>query len=213
MKLETAKRKLSDIPFFNKNDLRFYEDNESNLNLNIKYWLNSGKIKSLKKGWYFFPDKYELRGDKNLVLEMVANEMVKPSYLSADYVLSKFGVLTEAVFSLTSMTVKSKRSIENDLGAFRYYPISKKLFKGYGAKSREDRLIFEADLSKALFDFLYIRFYREKQANENNLENLRIDWGSVSKEDFLKSEKYLKDANSKNIKKLYELIKKKYYVA
>ncbi len=208
MKFKILEKEFEKVPLFKKRDLRLFERNKNNLDLNIKYWLNSGKLINLKKGWYVITDKEK---KKRFFLEFLANKTIEPSYLSADYVLSKNNLLTEGVFSFSSMTTKTKREINNKLGSFRYYSISNNLFKGYFVKKVKDLFIFEAELPKAFFDFLYIRFFKERKPNEGNLKNLRINWENMSKKDFLKSKKYLKYTKSKNMEKLYNIIKKKYY--
>jgi len=212
MKFQDFSFKLNDLLIFNKTNLRLLEKKESNLNLNIKYWKKSGKIISLKKGWYLLAEKYEKESEKDSYLEFVANKLIEPSYLSGEYVLSKYGVLTEAVAGITSMTIMSGKEIKNKLATFRYYSISNKLFLGYKTeKKRGNIVIFEAELSKALFDFLYVRFFRNQVINEKSVEDLRINWENISAKDFEKSRAYLEETRSKRMMALYDIIKNKYY--
>lgn len=212
MKFQDFSFKLNDLLIFNKTNLRLLEKKESNLDLNIKYWKRSGKIINLKKGWYLLAEKYEKESEKDFYLEFVANKLIEPSYLSGEYVLSKYGVLTEAVTGITSMTIMSGKEIKNKLATFRYYSISDKLFRGYKTeKKRGNIIIFEAELSKALFDFLYVRFFRNQVINEKSVEDLRINWENISAKDFEKSREYLKETRSRRMTALYDIIKKKYY--
>jgi hypothetical protein len=212
MKFEDFSFKLNNLLIFNKTNLRLLEKKESNLDLNIKYWKKSGKIISLKKGWYLLAEKYEKESEKDSYLEFIANKLIEPSYLSGEYVLSKYGVLTEAVTSITSMTTMSGKEIKNKLATFRYYSISDKLFRGYKTKKkRGNMIIFEAELSKALFDFLYVRFFRNQIINKKSVEYLRINWENISAKDFEKSRAYLKETRSRRMMVLYDIIKNKYY--
>ena len=212
MKFEDFSFKLNNLLIFNKTNLRLLEKKESNLDLNIKYWKKSGKIISLKKGWYLLAEKYEKESEKDSYLEFIANKLIEPSYLSGEYVLSKYGVLTEAVTGITSMTTMPGKEIKNKLATFRYYSISDKLFRGYKTKKkRGNMIIFEAELSKALFDFLYVRFFRNQVINEKSVEYLRINWENIPAKDFEKSREYLKETRSRRMMVLYDIIKNKYY--
>jgi hypothetical protein len=212
MKFEDFSFKLDDLLIFNKTNLRLLEKKESNLNLNIKYWKKSGKIISLKKGWYLLAEKYEKESEKDSYLEFIANKLIEPSYLSGEYVLNKYGALTEAVTGITSMTTMSGKEIKNKLATFRYYSVSDKLFRGYKIKKKRGNIvIFEAELAKALFDFFYVRFFRNQAINEKSVENLRINWENISAKDFEKSRAYLKGTRSRKMTALYDIIKNKYY--
>ncbi len=196
---------------FNKNTLRSLEKNPEALNYNIKYWLKQKKIISLKKGLYVLADKYRQAENKDGYLEYIANQMIQPSYLSVEYVLAKYQILTEAVNAITSMTQKTSRGIINDIGSFRYYSLSPRLFCGYKIKYYQGAPIAEAEKSKAFFDFLYLRFLSQRPINAEAVEDLRLNWENISASDFKKAEKYLKFTRSRRMVELFALIKKQYY--
>lgn len=196
---------------FNKNTLRILEKNPEALNYNIKYWLKQKKIISLKKGLYILADKYRQANNKAGYLEYIANQLVQPSYLSVEYVLAKYQILTEAVNAITSMTSKTGRGIINDIGSFRYYSLSPRLFCGYKIKYYQGAPIAEAEKSKALFDFLYLRFLSQRPISIQSLEDLRLNWENISVSDFKKAEKYLSLTRSRRMIELFALIKKQYY--
>jgi len=196
---------------FNKNVLRPLEKNSSTLSANINYWLKQKKIIGLKNGWYVLADIYRQATDKDGYLEYIANQLLKPSYLSMEYVLAKYQVLSEPVNALTSITTKSGREIINDLGAFRYYSLAPRLFFDYNIKYYQGAPIFEAEKAKALFDFLYLRFLKGQPVNASALANLRLNWENISPADFKKAEGYLKLVKSQRLIALFSMIKKQYY--
>lgn len=196
---------------FNKSTLRSLERNPEALNYNIKYWLKQKKIISLKKGLYLLADKYSRMNNKDGYLEYIANQMVRPSYLSVEYVLAKYQILTEAVNAITSMTPKTGRGIINDIGSFRYYSLSPRLFCGYKIKYYQGAPVAEAEKPKALFDFLYLRFLSQRTINTRAIEDLRLNWENISASDFRKAEKYLSLTRSRRMADLFALIKKQYY--
>ncbi|MBU4057026.1 hypothetical protein KJ695_03910, partial [Patescibacteria group bacterium] len=71
--------------------------------------------------------------------------------------------------------------------------------------------IFEAEKSKALFDFLYLRFLSRLPVNTEVLDALRLNWENISAADFKRAAGYLKLADSRRLTNLFELIKKQYY--
>jgi len=196
---------------FNKNILKTLEKRPDVLNSNIKYWLKQKKIIGLKNGFYVLADRYYRAGNKDIYLEYIANQLVAPSYLSVEYVLAKSQILSEPVNALTSVTTKTSRGKINDLGSFRYYSLSPRLFSGYKIKYYQGAPVYEAEKPKALFDFLYLRFLRRQPINAKALEALRFNWENISATDFKQAEKYLKFTNSRRLLDLFRLIKEKYY--
>ena len=137
--------------------LKNFEKNANTLDANIKYWLNSDDLIALKNGLYTFSEQYKNEVNKDAFLEYAAGQLVTPSYLSLEYIMSKYQLLSEPVRSITSVTNKSTREYKNKLGVFRYYTINPKLFCGYEAKFIDTAPIMVATKSKAVFDYLFRR--------------------------------------------------------
>lgn len=210
MKYKKIKEKYNNLLILNKETLRTLEINENTLNNNIKSWIKTGKLILLKKGSYIFKEDYQKEKNKDFLLEYISNTLVKPSYLSCEYVLTKYQLLTEAVYGITSVTVKNTREYNNKLASFRYYSIKSSLFTGYKTIYKNNRPIYEATKPKALFDYLYIYFFRNKNINRKAIEELRINWELINKKEFKEIYKYAKIAKNKRILKLIELIKEAY---
>lgn len=211
MNFDKLLQKSQKLLVFNKSSLLALEKNPKVLSANISYWLKQKKIIGLKNGWYILADKYRQSENKDSYLEYIANQLVQPSYLSAEYILAKYQVLSEPVNVLTSMTTKTSREIINDLAAFRYYSLSPKLFFDYNVRSYQGAPIFEAEKPKALFDFLYLRFLRSRSINDGAVNELRLNWENISVTDFKKAERYLKLVKSQRLFLLFSIIKKQYY--
>lgn len=211
MQFSKIREKLSPFLIFNKNTLRAFEKREESVNAGVKYWMKNGKIVQLKKGTYLLNDRWEKEIQKDLYLEYIANKLLEPSYLSFEYVLAKYQILSEPVSALTSATVKSSREFSNALGSFRYYTLAPNLFCGYAAKEESDFPVCEASKGKALFDFLYIRFLKQKPIAAEEVENLRINWENISRKEFEQAKSYLKFTKSKRVKEIFNIINKQYY--
>ena len=205
MDFKTLQKNTKELLIIDKNTLRNLESSEDALDLNIKYWLKKGKLIGLKKGVYILRDKWEKERNKNDYLEYLANQLLLPSYVSLEYVLSKYQIMTEAVNAITSVTPKSGRSFNNELASFDYYSISEKIFTGYETKTFKNASVNIASKEKALFDFLYFQF-RKKEPNEQNIDNLRLNWENITKKELQKSKKYSELTDNKNIKKVFDII-------
>jgi len=180
MKLEKLQNKTAKLLVFDKKALKLLEKDDNNLSANLKYWLKSGELIALKKGLYLFRDKYEKESLKNEYLEYLANRLLSPSYLSLEYVLDKYSLLSESARALTSVSNKSAREFSNSLGVWRYYSLPLRLFTGYKIKYFRNQPIYEASKAKALFDFLYLRWRRGKEPNAKNIADLRINWENLN---------------------------------
>src|SRR3989338_8682688 len=124
MKLEEFRKKAKNMLFFTKSELRMLEPNKHTLDLNLKYWMKSGEIIQLKRGMYILKDRWERERDIDGYREYLANQMMRPSYLSGEYVMQAHALLTEAVYGVSSVTVKKTVAFSNPLGHFQYYSIT-----------------------------------------------------------------------------------------
>lgn len=194
--------KLSSASFFNKNTLkRVVGGNDDAIGSNIIRWLENGKLIQLKKGLYVTKEYYQSCLDKQAYMEFVANTLKKPSYLSGEYVLQKYGILSESVFSVTSVTRKKTKVYNNKLGIFRYSNIKKELFTGFKIVSKSSFEIKEATKAKALFDYLYLNLKGVTEINQEIVDSLRLNLGDMTKADWVEL-KYFIDLSKlkKNIK-------------
>ena len=212
MKFEFLQKNTKNLVVLNKELLKTLEQKEDVLDANIKYWIKSGKLIVLKKGKYVLRERLKDMGNNDRYLEYFTGQLVQPSYLSTEYVLAKYQILSEPVQTITAVTTKKTRLIRNDLGVFQYYSISEKLFTGYETKQEGGLVYAEATKSKALFDFLYFRFLKEFDVSIEAIDNLRLNLENVSLSEFKKAEAYLKFTNSKRMREVFNLIKNKYYV-
>lgn len=180
MKLETIKNKTDKLLLFDKKSLKMLEKDSNTLNANLKYWLKNSDLIALKKGTYIFKERYSQEIKKDDYLEYIANQLIQPSYVSLEYVMAKYQLLSEPVRAITSITVKNPREFYNKLGVWRYYSLPQKLFIGYKIKYFRGSPIAEATKVKAVFDFLYLRFRRGIKANRQGIDDLRLNWENLS---------------------------------
>ena len=88
-------------------------------------------------------------------LFMIANAMLKPSYISLESALSVYGLIPETVYGITSVTSAHTARFDTDLGSFSYRHIKQELMFGYYVRTVGDDPCDMADMEKAVLDYLY----------------------------------------------------------
>lgn len=87
--------------------------------------LEAGAIIRVKKGLYVFGPTYR-RGPYSL--EVLANLVSGPSYVSFEYALSFYGLIPERVTTITSATFGKARTFDTPLARFSYRPVPRRVF-------------------------------------------------------------------------------------
>lgn len=198
------------IPCFTKQNLRIsWNGSEYALDERIKRALRNKRILELKKGLYTTNIYYLKETQKTKFKEFIAAKLRFPSYLSLEYVLAKYELLTEITYPLTSITTKTGRTYQNFLGAYRYSNIKKEFYFGLTQVSFYQNKYFMATKPKAMFDFLYLK-RNIGVLKKEILEGLRINWDNFSKEDFCCFQEYVFRAKSKKMEKISKILEKNY---
>jgi len=209
MSYKDAIELISSAPYFTKQNLGL------GIGGNTQYWvkklLREGLLISLKNGTYL--SKYYLnqvvKDPKQLELyfEYLANVIRRPSYVSLEYMLSKYGAIPEAVFALTSVTTKSTKTYNTEIKSFIYKSISSDLFCGYGEDTFEDKIVLTATRSKALFDFIYFKDLESDDIKDFLETGARINWSVFNKNDLKEFEYYAAKTNFVKMPQALEIIK------
>lgn len=129
----------------------------------IQYFLETqtrqGLLIRLKKGLYAL--KTDLPGD-----EEIANILYKPSYISFEYALARYGIIPESPYHITSATTNPTRVFEVGNQVYSYYTIKQKAYTGYYLDVSADKRVLVADPEKALVDFLYYVAIGKRSIND-----------------------------------------------
>lgn len=195
--------KLTSLPYFSKNVLRNVTHESSNtLNVSIKRMIKREELIKLKNGLYTTKYFFERNGHLVEYKELVANMLCQPSYLSLEYVLSKYDMLTEGVRIYTSVSLKTTRNYENILGGFSYKKIANEIFVGFETKFFGKSTFQIASKAKALFDWLYFRTDSILLTKENFdiIKENRVRIELMNKNDWREINKYLKKVNNRKTK-------------
>ncbi|MBI1871420.1 MAG: hypothetical protein HYS07_09535 [Chlamydiae bacterium] len=200
-------KNLEGLSYFDKNTLsQFFDLKDNSLYTNIKRWLKAGKLIQIKRGLYVTQDYFKSLKDKEGYVEFLANRIHQPSYLSTEYILQKHNILTEAVYAITSISLKSKRIYRNKITTFIYQNIKDNLFTGYNIIKRGPFEILEATKAKALFDYLYLQLLKTKEIDQELLLSYRLNLEELKSKDLREFARYCKLSKMKKYLTLPKLL-------
>ncbi|PIY80032.1 MAG: hypothetical protein COY80_05025 [Candidatus Pacebacteria bacterium CG_4_10_14_0_8_um_filter_42_14] len=199
-------KQLENLSYFGTETLAQITDLEGNsLYKNISRWLKQDSIIQLKRGLYT-TSAFTQKQNNQSYFELISNKLRYPSYLSLEYVLAKHQMLTESVYSFTSITQKSTREYSSSFGRFSYKKVANALFTGYSLEEKNGFQIATATKAKALFDYLYLKFQRNSIISETMIEDLRLNLDEFTKADIEEFAGYCELATYQKFKKLYRFI-------
>jgi len=144
---------------------------------NLTRWTKKGLLLRLRQEWYVFPELLQ-RPDFS---RYVAGRIYRPSYISLHTALSIYGMIPEAVTSITSVSTLKTARFENAFGQYAYQNVKPELFFGYkpvmlpqntAIINAPQQAWMLAHPEKALLDLLYLYPFYD---NEQELEQLRLD--------------------------------------
>ncbi|MEK7376434.1 MAG: hypothetical protein AABZ57_04655 [Candidatus Margulisiibacteriota bacterium] len=202
------------LPFIKKDNflLLFPDILPASFNQNIKNWLKTGKLIKLKRGLYITKDYYEKCADKDGYVEYLSSIINFPSYISKETALSKYGMLSEAVFGMSAVSSKATRSYISGISVFTYSKIKETLFNGFHEEFFLENRYYFAKKSKALFDYLYFQKRKLRKINGESINSLRVNFEKMDKKDWDEFEEYLKIAKSAKMNSIYKVIRAQYAV-
>jgi predicted transcriptional regulator of viral defense system len=98
--------------------------------------------------------------------EAIANRLYAPSYVSFEYALTRYGIIPESVYAVTSVTTRITREFIVNNRSFTYSHIKKQAYRGYRMEKIGGIIILIAQPEKALADYLYFVDLKRKTLNE-----------------------------------------------
>ncbi|PHS35199.1 MAG: hypothetical protein COB07_13320 [Sulfurovum sp.] len=179
------------------------------INDKIKYMKQQGLLTSLRKGLYVYNSPYV----KTLISkEIIANNLLGPSYISYEYALSYHGLTPERVEEVTSATTKRAKTFSTPHGVFSYRHIDKTLYAlGIEIVSSKQGNFMMASKEKALCDKVFstkgIKISSKKVMLVFLEEDLRIDMDELLDMNLEIVKKYAEISKSKRVDFLYKVLK------
>lgn len=147
------KQKIDDFYCFETKELRLIlgKDFSHTTLVNLKNWIKKGHLIMLRRGLYLIAEV-----SKKVDPMVVSTKIYPPSYVSMEMALSYYGIIPEAVFTVTSVTTRKTKEFKNSMGVFSYQKIKKEAFGGFETK-KQNGISFNLALpEKAVVDFLYL---------------------------------------------------------
>ncbi len=128
----------------------------------LKEWQNKGFLTRLKKGFYVLSSQV---CDQVYSIEIVANLLYGPSYISLESALSYYQLIPERVEEITSVTTQKNKNFPTSIGRFTYTHLSAQLYPiGVGLqKTQDQRNFLIATPEKALMDIFTLRFPKSRK--------------------------------------------------
>jgi len=136
--------------------------------------LRSGELVRVKKGLYVSNDSRDWYSR-----EVLANLIYGPSYVSLEYALRYYGLIPEAVETVTSVTTQKRKRYDTPLGRFEYEHLPVLSYAPgvcyIAVDARRGFLI--ASPEKALIDTLAVRTpgLKPEEIGQHLFDNLRVD--------------------------------------
>lgn len=142
----------------------------------------AGKIIRLKRGMYVVSPRVSRQ---LLSVELVANHIYGPSYVSMESALRYYGLIPEQVYTIRSMTPNRSKDFENQIGKFEYITVNENYYSiGIKQQTVENKYTFLiATPEKALCDMIsatpLLRIQSEKALAAYLEEDLRFDMSAL----------------------------------
>lgn len=205
---ETTTKKIinlvENLPSFDASDLAPIGGERAYLNIILSRQVKQGMMVRLRKNFYVarkYLDAAEKKGNFSDYVELTANKLYPPSYLSLDYVLHEHNMLTELPRNITSVALRKTDRFTNELGNFIYHKIKEELYLGFKVIKKGNLSILKATKAKALFDFLYFR--KRLLVGKEAVSELRLNLDEFTKSDFKELKGYIKLEGSKRMKEIF----------
>lgn len=155
MTFELLRQTMKKRPVFTPDELHTAGEAAKHEFVQLSNWSRNGKVVRLRKGLYTLTD-----ADRTVPLNVLwlANRLYEPSYVSLEYALSYYGLIPEAIGSITSVSTRKSKAFKTPLGLFRYSSLKTEDFFGFVSVDTPDKQAFwMATPEKAVLDFLHLR--------------------------------------------------------
>ncbi len=159
--LEFFRRHIDKTLFSIHDIVQLTGEDKDSLTVQLYRLVASDVILREARGWYANPFNPPSSEEVAMVLRY-------PSYLSMEYALSRHGIFSQRVHTLTLITTKLPYIYERDRATYEYHQVKRSLFWGF------DNIygIRFASREKAFLDFIYIR---GRELDQERLSSLLDD--------------------------------------
>jgi predicted transcriptional regulator of viral defense system len=154
MKFTTLLELVADEPVFETGFLLAGDVDTADVRRQLSRWVRSGRLHQLRRGLYSLAPPYRKKEPHPF---LVANRLVRGSYVSLQSALAFHGLIPEHVPATTSVTIGRPQRRENPLGSFAYFHLQPERLTGFHLHDlggRQEALV--ALPTKALADLVHL---------------------------------------------------------
>lgn len=170
MKFEELLEIVQDEPVFDSTLILSGDVDPNDVRRQLSRWTSAGRLFQLRRGLYSLAPPYQKVTPDPFV---IANHLVRPSYVSLQSALSFYDLIPEAVPVTTSVTTGRPVEYSTPLGEFVYHHVQIPMFRDFDVLEPSDsQPAFMATPEKALIDLLYLVPGSDDEAY---LAELRLD--------------------------------------
>lgn len=169
---------VGDEPVFETGLLLAGDLDPGNVRRQLSRWTQTGRVYQLRRGVYALAPPFRKVKPHPF---LVANRLVRGSYVSLQSALAHHGLIPEAVPVTTSVTALRPARWDTPLGAYEYRHLKEELLFGYQATDVvSDQQAFVATAEKALLDLVHLQPRGDaleylQQLRLQNLERLNLN--------------------------------------
>ena len=146
---------VGDEPVFETSLLFAGQPDLPYLQRQLSRWVRTGYLHQLRRGLYTLAPPYQKVRPHPF---LIANRMVRASYVSGEAALALYRLIPEYVPTTTSVTTQRPGHWTTSYGAFHFQHIKSALFFGYESVQLDHRQqAFIATPEKALLDLIHLR--------------------------------------------------------
>lgn len=155
MKFDQLIEIVNDEPVFETSLLLAGDVNAADVRRQLTRWTQAGRLYQLRRGLYALAPPFQKLKPHPFV---VANRLVRPSYVSCQSALDYYDLIPEQVPVVTSVTTARPGQWETPLGSFEFRHIKTDLLWGYRLSDLgAGQQAFVATAEKALLDLIYLQ--------------------------------------------------------
>lgn len=169
---------VDDEPVFETGLLLAGDVDPADVRRQLSRWTKAGRLYQLRRGLYALAPPFQKVKPHPF---LVANRMVRGSYVSCQSALAYYGLIPEYVPVVTSVTTGQPGRWETPLGVYEFRHIKTDLFHGYRLEDLgSGQKAFIATPEKALLDLIHLQPGGDapeylQELRLQNLERLNLD--------------------------------------
>ena len=135
----------------------FQEDySKASAHNRINLLVRSGWLRRIKQGLYLIIDSLTARSGIDVSLLIIANALVKNSYVSLAHALNYYQLFDQYSTTIASITTNGSKKYLFDSYTFKYSKIKQAMYFGFVEKIVNGKKVRLAEAEKALIDYLYL---------------------------------------------------------